>query len=45
MGPEAPHDPSVELVEELADVGFAVIVAPFANDRVDLFDQSLRETV
>ena len=42
MRPETPHDPAVKLVEELADVGLAVILAPTSNDRVDLVDQLLR---
>ena len=42
MRPETPHDPTVKLVEELADVGLAVILAPTSNDRVDLVDQLLR---
>ena len=41
MRPEAPNDPAVELVEALADVGFAVIQTPAANDRIDLGDQLL----
>ena len=42
MRPETPHNPAVKLVEELADVGLAIILAPTSNDRVDLIDQLLR---
>ena len=42
MRPKPPHDPAVKLVEELADVGLTVILAPTPNDRVDLIDQLLR---
>src|ERR1035438_2034642 len=39
MRPQAPHDPAVELVEESANVGAFVILAPATQDRVDLLDQ------
>ena len=42
MRPNSPHDPAVKLVEELADVGLAVVLAPTSDDRVDLVDQLLR---
>ena len=34
MRPEPPHDPAVKLVEEPADVGLAIVLAPSSNDRV-----------
>ena len=40
--PETPLNPTIQLVEELAHVGPAVVLAPAANDRVDLLDQLLR---
>src|SRR5262245_66492599 len=39
LRPDAAQDPSVELSEELADVGLVVVQAPAANDRVDLSHQ------
>ncbi len=42
MRPETPLNPTIQLVEELAHVGPAVVQAPAANDRVDLLDQLLR---
>ena len=39
MRPQAPHNPAVKTVEELADMGFAVIGAPSANDRVEFLYQ------
>src|ERR1700737_1084014 len=41
MRPDASHDPSVELVEELSDVGTFVILAPTSQERVQRFDQLL----
>jgi hypothetical protein len=40
-GPYAAHNPSVKTVEELTDVGLAIIISPSANDRVDLVNQFL----
>ena len=37
--PDSPHDPSVELVEELSDVGALEVVPPSAQHGVDLLDQ------
>ena len=42
MRPDASHDPSVELVEELSDVGTFVVLAPTSQERVQRFDQLLR---
>ena len=39
--PETLNDPTVEMVEELADVSLAVMQTPTANDRVDLSDELL----
>ena len=39
MRPQAPHDPAVELVEESADMGAFVILAPAPQDRIDLLYQ------
>ncbi len=39
MRPETAHDPTVESVEELSDMGLLVVMAPPSYDRVDLFDQ------
>src|SRR5215472_12851889 len=41
MRPDAPHDPCIELGEELADVSPLVIVAPTAQLRVQLLYQPL----
>ena len=41
MRPDASHDPSVKLVEELSDVGTLVILAPTSQERVQRFDQLL----
>ena len=41
MRPDPPHDPSVESVEELSDVGSLVILAPPPQERVELLDQLL----
>ncbi len=40
--PDAPHGPSVKLVEEIAGASFAIVVAPSADDWVDLLNQFLR---
>ncbi len=42
MRPQAPHDPSVELMKEPANVGTTIVVPPSANDRVDFSNQLLR---
>ena len=42
MRPDASHDPTVKLVEEPADMGLAVILAPPSNDLVDVVYQLLR---
>src|SRR5262245_28786108 len=39
MRPNALHQPSVEPVEELPDVGPLVVVAPASHDRIDLLYQ------
>jgi len=39
--PNSPHQPAVELVEELSDVSPLVVVAPTTHDGVDLFYQLL----
>lgn len=36
MRPQASHDPAIELVEESADVGALVILAPATQDEIDL---------
>src|SRR6266511_5572557 len=41
MRPNSPHQPAVELVEELSDVSPLVVVAPTTHDGVDLFYQLL----
>ena len=37
----SPHEPAIELVEELSDVSPLVVVAPTTHDGVDLFYQLL----
>src|SRR6516164_1599249 len=37
MRPNSPHEPAIELVEELSDVSPLVVVAPTTHDGVDLF--------
>src|ERR1700732_746093 len=39
MRPDAPHQPTVEPVEELSDVSPLVVVAPATHDGIDLFYQ------
>ncbi len=39
--PDASHDPSVDLVEELSDVRTFVVLAPTSQERVQRFDQLL----
>ena len=39
MRPETPHNPTVELIEELADVCLAVMQTPAAYDRIDFVDE------
>src|SRR3954469_6427180 len=39
MRPDAPDDPCLELEEEPTHVGFAVVLPPPANDRIDLLDE------
>ena len=39
--PETLNDPTVEMVEELADMSLAVMQTPATNDRIDLSDQLL----
>ena len=39
--PYTAHNPSIQLVEELTDVGFAKIVPPAAYDGIDLCNQLL----
>jgi hypothetical protein len=39
MRPNSPHQPAIELVEELSDVSPLVVVAPTTHDGVDLFYQ------
>src|SRR5689334_10021035 len=41
MRPDAPHDPSVELGEEFADVGPLVVMAPTTQLRIELIYQLL----
>jgi len=41
MRPDAPHDPSIELVEELSDVSTFVVLAPTSQEWVQRFDQLL----
>src|SRR6516165_3506426 len=41
MRPDPPHQPSVEPVEELSDVGQLVVVAPTTHDGIDLLYQLL----
>src|SRR5258708_24559378 len=41
MRPNSPHQPAVELVEELSDVSPLVVVAPTTHDGADLFYQFL----
>jgi len=41
MRPNSPHQPAIELVEELSDVSPLVVVAPTTHDGVDLFYQLL----
>src|SRR3954452_996660 len=41
MRPDAPLDPTVELVEERSDVGTLVVMTPTPQDRVQLLDQIL----
>src|SRR5690242_14602318 len=41
MRPDAPHDPSVELIEELSDVGSFVILAPSPQKWVKFRNQLL----
>ena len=41
MRPEASHDPAVELMEDPSDVGSLVVMAPAAQDGIDLSDQLL----
>jgi len=42
MRPEAPDDPAIETMKEPADMGPTVVLAPAANDRVDLLDEHSR---
>ena len=39
MRPNAPHDPAVESVEELSDVGSLVIMAPAPQNRIQFLNQ------
>src|SRR5260370_16240265 len=41
MRPDAPPDPAVETLEEFSDVGAFVILAPPAQERVELLNQLL----
>src|ERR1700757_3487845 len=41
MRPDPPHQPSIEPVEELSDVGPLVVVAPTTHDGIDLLYQLL----
>ena len=41
MRPNSPHQPAVELVEDLSDVSPLVVVAPTTHEGVDLFYQLL----
>src|SRR6202034_2794756 len=41
MRPNAPHDPAVEPVKELSDVGSLVVMAPAPQDRIQLLNQLL----
>src|SRR5688500_17272254 len=42
MRPDAPYDPAVEPVEEYADVGTLVVLAPTPQKRIQLRNQLLR---
>jgi hypothetical protein len=39
MRPYPTHNPTIETVEELADVSLTVIKIPSPDDRIDLLDQ------
>src|ERR1700730_16115324 len=41
MRPNAPHDPTVEPVEELSDMGSLVVMAPPPQHRIQFLDQFL----
>ena len=41
MRPNAPQDPTVKTGEELADVSFAKVLPPAANNRIDISEQRL----
>ena len=41
MRPDAPPDPAVETLEELADVGAFVVLAPPSQERIYLLNQLL----
>src|SRR5580700_2948660 len=41
MRPNAPHNPAVEPVEELSDVGSLVVLAPSPQDRLQFLNQLL----
>ena len=42
MGMDTPNDPAIQPGEERADMGLAKVIAPPADDRVDLIDERLR---
>jgi hypothetical protein len=41
MRPNAPHDPAVEPVEELSDMGSLEVMSPSPQHRVQFLDQLL----